>query len=82
MISSFHDPATELYELEQSPEPKIIQKLIYEHLIHHCFSDTAVEFGAHCQLEEEQIEKHLDDSMDLDEQKCKRSRLSSKALFS
>lgn len=47
------DPAAEFYELQTGPEPKTVQQLIYEHLVHHCYNETAVEFGRHCKLTSE-----------------------------
>ena len=50
------DPAAEFYELQTGPEPKTVQQLIYEHLVHHCYNETAVEFGRHCKLTSESQE--------------------------
>jgi hypothetical protein len=51
------DPAAEFYDLQSSPEPKTVQQLIYEHLVHHCYNETAIEFGNHCKLNNERESK-------------------------
>ncbi|KAJ3322220.1 hypothetical protein HDV06_003280 [Boothiomyces sp. JEL0866] len=44
------DDAIEQYEQETQPEQKIMQKMIYDYLVHSCFSETAAAFGSACQL--------------------------------
>ena len=51
------DPAAEFYDLQTSPGPKTVQQLIYEHLVHHCYNETAIEFGNHCKLNKERESK-------------------------
>ncbi|KAI8813592.1 CTLH/CRA C-terminal to lish motif domain-containing protein [Cladochytrium replicatum] len=33
-----------------APEPEVTQKLVYEYLVHNCFSETAKSFGNACQI--------------------------------
>jgi hypothetical protein len=44
------DPTAELYEKAATADRDIINRLIYEHLIHNCYSETAKSFSQTCQL--------------------------------
>ncbi|KAJ3258715.1 hypothetical protein HK103_003309 [Boothiomyces macroporosus] len=53
------DDAMEQYEQEPQPEQKIMQKMIYDYLVHSCFSETAAAFGSACQLINNDMEVDL-----------------------
>lgn len=41
MMSNSGDPAQKEYDEEKAPDQALIQQLIYDYLVHHCFSNTA-----------------------------------------
>lgn len=60
LVGTNDNTAAEFYDLQSSPEPKTVQQLIYEHLVHHCYSETAIEFGNHCKLNSEKTKASSD----------------------
>ncbi|KND03907.1 uncharacterized protein SPPG_01359 [Spizellomyces punctatus DAOM BR117] len=46
------DPASDLYDQNQlTLPPNALQTLIYEHLVHNCYSETARAFNASCRID-------------------------------
>ncbi|KAI8905767.1 CTLH/CRA C-terminal to lish motif domain-containing protein [Powellomyces hirtus] len=46
------DPPAEFYNLTNLPiTPEAMHLLVYEHLVHHCYSETAQSFGAACNID-------------------------------
>lgn len=66
MLQTAHDPASELYEIQDPPSTSSIQRLIYDHLVHHCYDQTASAFGASCKLDKD-LKESAEDEMDLDD---------------
>jgi hypothetical protein len=51
------DPAQDQYELEDLSDPSLVQTLIQQYLIHHCYTETALAFGKH--LNERDVDMEL-----------------------
>ncbi|KAI8895455.1 CTLH/CRA C-terminal to lish motif domain-containing protein [Globomyces pollinis-pini] len=64
------DPAAEIYEPEVAPEQKIIHQIIYDYLVHNCYSETATSFGAACKMDDKPVVSDSSsinsESMDID----------------
>ena len=52
-IGDMIDPTVELYEKSPPPEQDTVHQLIYDYLVHHCYSETAKSFADVCQLSHE-----------------------------